>query len=655
MLVVALCAIAAGATGQPPQVAPGQSVKLVVSVPNGGAASPAPVDIKPAPGVTITDVSAVAFDRFDEITFTARLAPDVAPGWLAVATVTPTVPGGVWSSVRCFARVQRQSHLPPVAPLPLPVPAPVQELPREPAASAVASLPAAQVTVPAGGAERAGVPARPTLSAVAPTAPNTLAGIVHAGATDLTTRGNADTETGYGIDLSGRFGSSTEVNAVYQHGWNPGLSPVMRYGLHRSRGHLRIRSPSWAFEAGEIRPSSTFAGIVAPADGALFHKTRGTVIGSIAAGRPKFYAGGWGGHLVQGSIGLGFEHGSVALHLSDIARPVGPSRVAAGATPDENSELVVEDLQRVGALLSRENRIRSGGIEARVSAGGHAVAGRAGWLDLINPEGRQTNGPVFGGSYSFKSDRATVFSTFRSGPPSLPGTALAGNAVTVGGKLALAGPFAFVARAYRSESRLIGRSSATRASGVMSGVEFSRNDTRLYLHGSYRESHYLFPTITRSVTAGVRVPMGVFGVDVALQRGEAEDRLGRRDIASYRGSFYVEGERASLSLSGSYMDYGLSAPRLFLDLSGSVLWRGVTLEAGTGIARAGIFGDVFNGWMTLEVPVPGDLTVLLGADYDRWSFSESPYLIFLMDENPAPPWRFTFNVRKKLAIRLPKQ
>jgi hypothetical protein len=147
--------------------------------------------------------------------------------------------------------------------------------------------------------------------------------------------------------------------------------------------------------------------------------------------------------------------------------------------------------------------------------------------------------------------------------------------------------------------------------------------------------------------------MGITGFDAALELGEAAAGGRRRRIAIYRGSFYVEGEHGGLMFIGSYRDYGIANPRVSLDLSGSFEWRGAMLEAGTGISRTGIFGDVFNAWTTVEVPLPGGLAVVLGADYDRWSFEESPYLIFLMDDS-TPPWRFTFNVKKQLAIPLPK-
>jgi hypothetical protein len=453
--------------------------------------------------------------------------------------------------------------------------------------------------------------------------------------------------------LSGRVGDATQINALYIQGWNPGLSPVFRYGTHRSRGHLRIKSPGWSVEAGEIRPPNSLTGVVTPSDGVYFQKTRGLLIGSLAAARPKYFGGGWGGYLLQGRAGLGFKAGSISLLASDVSRPTQSSRITANTFPEDDSEMIVEDLERIGALLSRENRIRSGGLETRLSFGAHSITARGGWLDLINSTDERTSGPVASGSYVFRGQHGSVSGQFRKGPGSLQGIAIPGDQVTLGGRLTVVGPFALIGRTYWQESSLLGRIRPTRAAGASAGIEYSKSQSRFYLHGNYRESDYLVRTLTRSLTAGLRLPMGAVGLDGAVQYGEADDGRQRRRIASYRGSFYAEGEHASLMLSGSYRDYGISKPRMSLDLSGSVDWRGATLEAGTGISRAGVFGDLFNAYTTLEFPLPGDLSILLGADYDRWSFVDSPYLIFLEVDDAAPPWRFTVNVKRQLSLPMP--
>ena len=661
---------ASAQTLQGPEVVPGSTVRLVVAVPNTTPTRPAPVEIRPADGVTIRDISTTVLPRIDEVRFTANIPPHAAPGTFAIATLVSTPRGGPSILIHCYVRVRAQesSEAETTSTSQLPR-AELTTVPQRPDAPAslppIPSLTAATPALP--DVQQLPAPLLPPVeqgfsngpAAVVPPAgresENTLQGLMYAGATELAPDNRSEADVGFGIDLSGRVGSggSTQVNAVYVYGWNPGLSPVLRYGLHRSRGHLRVRAPAWSFEGGEIRPENPFAGGVTRADGASLQKTNGLLIGSITAGRPKYFAGGWGGHLVQASVGVGFNAGSVSLIASDAARPVQTSRVRANPAPREDSEQIVEDLARVGELLSGEDRLRSGGVETRLKFGGHNIMARAGWLDLVGLEGERASGPVIAGTYTFAGRHGSFNGQVRNGPPSVPGTALMGDLVTLGGKVTVVGPFALIGRAYRREFSLLGRDSPTRSSGAVAGIEYSKGQARFHLHGNYRELRSLHATVTRSISAGLRLPIGVFGIDTAAEYGEADDRLRRRSIASYRGSLYVEVEKASIMLSGSYRDYGVSSPRVSLDLSGSVEWRGATFEGGTGVSRAGIFGDVFNAWTTLDFPLPGNLSILLGADYDRWSFADSPYLIFLMDDDSTPPLRFTVNVRRKLSVPIP--
>jgi hypothetical protein len=307
----------------------------------------------------------------------------------------------------------------------------------------------------------------------------------------------------------------------------------------------------------------------------------------------------------------------------------------------------------VGTLLSRENRAAAAGIETRLRFGSHQIFARGGWVDLVNSTNHRIRGAAATGSYSFTTTRASFNSQFRSMPGTLPGVSLSGDLLTAAGKFKLVPSVAIVGRTYWTESSLTGRSSPTRARGVTTGLEYSIDGRRFHVEGNYRESHFLSTAITRNIAAGVRWPIGPGGgLDGAVEYGAANDGRRRRRIAGYRGSVYLEGEAASLMVGGNYRDYGVSRPRFSLDVSGSVLWRGATIEGGTGVSRAGIFGDVANVWTTLEFPVPGNLTIMLGADYDRWSLEDSPYLIFMTADEVAPPWRFTFNIRRNLSLSL---
>ncbi len=618
------------------EVGPGEVVRLVVPVPSNGI-QPIALHIEPAHGVTV-HASEAHFDDSGEIALILTVPSTTGPGWFSAVTLILeypqgdpfAMPGYVWVLTADAAAALDEEAAPP------------GEAPRE-------VLPTREVVRAVITPQPAGKPE------ASPPPSNTLGGVVYIGATELDTAGRAETDFGMGIDLRGRIKGSTQVDALYIRGWNPGVSPVFRYGNHQSRGHFRVRAPGFTFEAGELRPETPLAGVKAPVDGASFQKTRGQIIGSLAAGVPKYFAGGWGGHLVQGEIRFAFRHGDVGLFASQLARPVLASTIVANPLPpEEDSELVVEDLERVGALLSRENRARAGGIETRLRFRGHHIVARGGWLELVNPSNDRLSGAAATGSYSFATKRASFSSQFRRLPGSLTGVSLSGDLVTAAGKVKVIPSLAIIARSYWTASALAGRSSLTRGKGGALGLEYSRHLTRLYVEGNYRESHFVSTAITRNITAGVRMPLwAAAGVEGAIEIGEVNDGRRRRRIAGYRAAAYLEGERASLMVSGRYRDYAVSSPRLSLDVSGSLSWRGATIEGGSGISRAGIFGDVTNAWTTLEFPVPGDLTILIGADYDRWSFDDSPYFFFTGDDELAGPWRFTFNVRRKLSVPLP--
>ena len=646
-LVALWCGIFA--PGGAAHVAQGEprTVSVVLTVPNSDPVRPVAFEVEPARGVVLVTATPASLADGDQITLLLTVPATVQAGWFSAATVSLIYPDDHRITAECQVWVPPEKviwPLEPVAPLPE-----AQEpwarwgFASEPGLPVAIVAAAPQVTTgfglrrPAPGADR-----------------GRLGGTVYVGATELDTRGRSDAEFGMGIDLDGRLKGSTQVRAIYIHGWNPGVSPVFRYGMHRSRAQVRVKGPRFSAEAGEIRPDNPLAGVRAVADGASFVKTGGPLMASFAIGKPKHFAGGWGGHLVQGSVGVRFGAGSISLLASDLSRPVGQARITANPPPDEESELIEEDLERVGALLSRENRVRSRGIETSLTLGKHNFVGRAGWLELVNTGDERTTGLAAGGTYSFSTKRGSLTGQFRTSPPSLPGAALLGDLASLSGKLTLVEPLALIGQVYWNESQLFGRSGTTRGLGGTAGIQYLQDQTRFYLQGKYRESEFLSASTARSVVAGLRSPLGsVAGLDAAVEYGEAHDGRRRRPIANYRGSVYLENETASLMLSGNYRDYGLSRPRLSLDASGSLTLRRATIEGGAGISRAGIFGDVASAWGTIEIPVRGDLTIMLGADYDRWSFEDSPYLVFLEADDSTPPWRFTFNVRRKLSVPLP--
>jgi hypothetical protein len=46
--------------------------------------------------------------------------------------------------------------------------------------------------------------------------------------------------------------------------------------------------------------------------------------------------------------------------------------------------------------------------------------------------------------------------------------------------------------------------------------------------------------------------------------------------------------------------------------------------------------------------------LMVGVDYDRWAYENSPYLTFTPTGSDfAAPWRFTINVSKTVALPIP--
>ena len=505
-------------------------------------------------------------------------------------------------------------------------------------------------------ADPSALPTQPVVLFRAPSSPRDgqLAGAVHVGGTDLDAQGSVDAEFGAGIELKGRVRGNTLVDVSFLRGWNPGASPVIRYGTHRSRGHVGIRTPRVALEAGEIRPTSMFSAIPVVADGVALDKGRGRFIGGIAVGRPKYFGGGWGGHLIQAKAGVGFSTGEVSVVATDFSRPLTSRSVRVTTNVAEDSELGVEESARAGVLLSREDRVRGIGLDSRWTRGPHRLTVGAGWLQASGISEQRGEGVTAHGTYAFSGRRASLHAQVRESPPAVAGMASLGDSASVGGKYKVMPRVGVTANGFWSDVSLVGQRQSAAAQGLATGVEFASGKTRLRAEGHYRELQFLTNTRTRSMSAQLRSAAGLFSVDGALEYGQSDD--GRRDrrIANYRGRVSAEGDRFSVMVSGQYRDSGLSRPRSSIDLSGTLDWRDVSVEAGGGIAHSGLFGDLATFWSTVELPGLAGARLLLGVDYNRWSFASSPYLRLAPDvDNGVPQWRFTISASRSLALRLP--
>jgi len=482
-----------------------------------------------------------------------------------------------------------------------------------------------------------------------------LPGTVYVGFTELGASGKSKPETGLGFDVKGKATSDTHVRASFVRGWNPGVTAAYRYGMHAMRGELEVRNPRWILAAGELMADTDLAGVRTVADGVSFHRTAGRIIGSAVFGKPKYYAGGWAGHLAQGSVGVSFPGGSVMLVGADLSRPTARSSVVV-SVPDASadSETVQDDLETLGRLFSREDRLRAGGIEGRLRRGAHFFTVRAGRIELVAPSGERSIGSVGDVGYSFTTRRGAITSRVRRGPPSLPGTQMSGDSATLSGRLNVIGPVTMTARGFANESIMFGRRQPTHARGASGGIEYSRNGANLQLDANYRESELVAMRVSRSVTARLQWPIGPLVVDANGEHGRASDRGRSERIGAYRMALLYEVEPATLAVSGSYQDYGVLPPRFSTEAGLSVEWRRAVVEGGAGVSRGQLFGDEIHAWASAEVRLPKEFTMLFGIDYDRWMFERSPFLTFVPDpDDIAEPWRLTFNLQKAFWINLP--
>lgn len=497
------------------------------------------------------------------------------------------------------------------------------------------------------------VPAIPDVPGV----PRGLYGTAYIGGSELEPSGRADRHIGFGLDLKGVGSGGTQVTGSYIRGWNPGLIRGYQYGLHRSRLGVGVTAPSWTLIGGQLKLHDRTFQPPVTADGVLMERTKGRMIGSILAARPKYFDGGWGGRAFIGSVGLTLGSGRVSLVAADLARPGSQSVLLARVAPaDEDTEFTESDRVDLGALFSRENRVRSVGLDSRWQMGrGHALRARGAWLDLVNANGVRRTGVAGEATYTFNTRRGSLAGQFRQLPGSLPGVQLPADQRSVSGRLRLTPRFAVLGQMYSTGSLLFGHSVRSTASGGSAGIRYASRDTRIDLRANYRVADGHTHQIGQTITAAVRVPVGgLLFADGRLDLGETQSGGRSRQTRAYRAALHVDREHASLSLSTSYHDDGLRRPRIRLDLSAAVEWRASTIEGGVGRGRGQLFGDTFSAWCSAEVPVPGGMRLMLGLDYDRWDFASSPFLTFVPDpDDLAPPLRFSVNLKTNVSVPIP--
>ena len=482
--------------------------------------------------------------------------------------------------------------------------------------------------------------------------PQALPSVIYAGAMDVDPSGRVPADLGFGIDLHEQLGSETVLKGFYLRGANPGIVRAFRYGLHRSRFHAAIEHGSWTLAAGEMRSDRRLFGAPVVGDGARVARHDGLVVGSLTVARPKHFSGGGGGHWLEGSVGLKRGGITVQSFVSDVAL-VRPRLSSVGSLelPEDDSEPTLEDLAELALLLPRENRVRMGGLDSQMRVGRHTLAARAALVEQTNDAEARHRGTAFEGSYSFAHPRASLTASIRRLPRILPGIQLPGSASTFGAKVRVTKALRTIARAYGAESLAFGRAQSTRMLGGSAGVEYGRGAARLEVLGNFRDARTFALRRSRTVSSAFRLPVGRVTADGRLEVGQADVNQRTHRVALYRTGIHVDLDPAAVMVGASYQDYGVQPPRTRLDVSVSTTWRGVMAEFGVGAGKSPLFGDDFMAWTSVDVPMPGSLTLNVGVDYERWLYATSRYVTFVPDARDlASPWRLTVSLSKRMAI-----
>jgi hypothetical protein len=126
-----------------------------------------------------------------------------------------------------------------------------------------------------------------------------------------------------------------------------------------------------------------------------------------------------------------------------------------------------------------------------------------------------------------------------------------------------------------------------------------------------------------------------------------------------------------ISLAGSYADFGRDTRQSKVDLSGSTKRGLLEVDDGIWASRGRSYGADPGAWVTVGVPIRGDLSLHLGVEYMRWPATvrrgvvatppradtipgqpidvQPPILI----RETVEPWRISAGIRRGVAIPLP--
>jgi hypothetical protein len=448
------------------------------------------------------------------------------------------------------------------------------------------------------------------------------------------------------LDLSGRLTRQTTLTLNYRQGPRESQLTNYRIAQEETRWSGSLRRPTWSAQFGNQIGSSgnVITGPYVRGQGVNLRRTNGLLQGDLTVAQPTSYVGDPGGHLVRGSAGLVGRRGRLAVLLSDFGRPVGGYSTVPRYPEDIHPDSL-ERLERERKALesAARNRVQGAGIDSEIRLGQHhRVMLRSGWMRLHNAKGDTIADPSGEAQYAFGHRSATLNARWRRMPQSLGGIQLPGDELAVDGSLRVIGEWRLAGRAYRTSNHTLGNAFTSEGEGAQLGIRYFRQGRRLELRGSRREWSYgEQPTIARTVTASVGLPLGPLNVSGYADVGEQDNGSVRQPAATYRGDVRWTGKAGFASWSASYYETLNSGPRLRTDLLGSLQAGDWEVAGGAWATRGWKAGGEPGVWTQLGIPVSYDLQLSVGIEH-------AP-----PDYGRPPQWLGTLGVRKKIAVAIP--
>jgi hypothetical protein len=207
------------------------------------------------------------------------------------------------------------------------------------------------------------------------------------------------------------------------------------------------------------------------------------------------------------------------------------------------------------------------------------------------------------------------------------------------------------AQGYSNTSWLLGQPQPIRSRGVASGLRHGSGSRNVSVQANYRDLRSAtVPQVTRTLSVHAARAFGPISFDARGEFGENERGGDVRPVRTYNARVSLDGEQASVWVMASRLDHGFQTARTRADVGGELTLGRLQVEAGAGYGKGQLLGNLFTAWSSLDIPLPGRMSLLTGIDYVRWDYDASPYLLLLLDDTPDSPWRFTVGVRRTFAL-----